>query len=351
MSVGGWQLFDIRDYPGDLWRDWQDLVVGQHRRNPMLDAAFARLLVEHFGTEVHVLVNRQRGPAAVLALVESVGAGRWQSFRPSQAQAALIVLEQQHAFDPVKLIRALPGHCFRFDLFALDPREHAPFLAPSNQVHQVASVRNICVETNGDFDRYWEQRPRNLRKNLRRYRSRLSDEVGELRLEIASEPIDVAAATDRYGMVEARGWKGQIGTALHPGNRQGQFYRSFMTEMAEQQRAFVFELYADDILLATRLCVTGDGVLVILKTTFDEGYRRYAVGRLLLQEVLQFLFRHQSVELVDFYTDATKEQMDWATTDRSMLHASIYRSTTARRLYGFGKSLVHILKNRGSKVR
>jgi len=335
-----WQVVALEDYPGDLWRDWQQLAVRHHATNPMLDAEFARLLVQYFGDGLHVLIGTHGVDHVMLALVESASHGRWQGFRPSQAQAALIVCSADCQVLPDAIVAAFPSLCLRLDLYALDPREHGPLLRDFNCVQRLSSVRNICVEVSGDFDSYWQQRPRNLRKNTRRYRSRLGDEVGEIRLKVVSDRASVISATDRYGIMESRGWKGRIGTALHPGNLQGQFYRDFMASMAEQGRAFVFELYAGDRLLASRLCVTGSNILVILKTTFDEELKRYAVGRQLLYELLNHLFETRQVSVVDFYTDASRDQMDWATADRFMQHASMYPSVSTMRAYTVGKQVV-----------
>ncbi len=327
-----WSSYPIGDYPGELWSDWQDLAVRHHAANPMLDAEFVKCLVMHFGDVVRlrVLVGKYDNSVAILALVESIGLGRWWVFRPSQAQTALLVGSPTIRVDWNRVLTALPGVCLKLDVLSLDPREHPLLLGYSPLTQREDSARNICVDVDRTFSEYWEDRPRKLKQNIRRYRNRISEEFGQLKFVVASTPSDVAAATDRYGILESRGWKGKVGTALHPGNLQGKFYRSLMVTMAEHSRAFVFELYVDDILLATRLCLAGDAILVMLKTTYDESFRRYATGRLLLHDTLQYVFENDLAKVVDFYTNATDDQMDWATSFRSMSHASIYRSVTMR---------------------
>ncbi|MCP5414834.1 MAG: GNAT family N-acetyltransferase, partial [Chromatiaceae bacterium] len=229
--------------------------------------------------------------------------------------------------------------------FSLDPREHAPFFLDSPVVERKSGARNICVDVTGGFDSFWESRPRNLKKNIRRYRNRLNDELGDLKMLVACAPADVSSATDRYGILESQGWKARIGTAVHPGNVQGAFYRSFMFEMAVHSRAYVFELYAGDLLLASRLCVSGSDMLVILKTTFDEQLKRYAAGRILLHDMLQYVFDNNLARVVDFYTNATDDQMDWATSSRSMLHASIYQSVATKLIARGLKSAKDFMKH------
>ena len=348
MTGTQWQVVTFKDYPGNLWQDWQKLVERYHATNPMLDAEFARILVQYFGRELYVLIGMHGENTVLLALIQSAGHYRWRTFRPSQAQAALIVCSPICEIEPSALVAAFPSTCLCLDLFALDPREHGPLLRDSSCFQRSPSVRNVCIEIQGEFEEYWQQRPRNLRKNIRRYRSRLVEEVGEVKLCVAKDRASVISATDRYGIMESRGWKGHLGTALHPGNRQGQFYRDFMASMADQSRAFVFELYAGDQLLASRLCVTGPDILVILKTTFDENLKRYAVGRQLLFEVLRYLFETRQIGIIDFYTDASKDQRDWATTDRFLQHASMYSSVSMLHAYSVGKQLVAWITRKGN---
>jgi len=330
-----WLLYPIEHYPGDLWSDWQGLAVRHHAANPMLDAKFVKRLVKYFCdmARMHVLVGKQDGGTEVLTLVEPTGLGRWSIFRPAQAQLALLVCSPSLSFDLANMLVAFPRLCIRLDAFALDPREHAPFFSDSLVAERASGARNICIDVTGGFDSFWENRSRNLKKNIRRYRNRLNDELGDLRMLVARTPTDVSSATDRYGILESKGWKAQIGTAVHPGNIQGAFYRSLMVEMAADSRAYAFELYAGDLLLASRLCVSSDEMLVILKTTFDEQLKRYAAGRILLHDVLQYVFENKLARVVDFYTNATDDQMEWATSSRSMSHASIYRSVTMRLIF------------------
>ena len=258
---------------------------------------------------------------------------------------ALVVADPACRIAPSDMVAGLPGMALRLDLLGLDPREHSPLLHEHPSVQMIDSNHDICVDVTGSFEDYWDGRSRNLSKNIRRHRNRLEDEVGPVRLVVSTTPNDVSAATDRYGMIEARGWKGKIGTALHPDNRQGEFYRELMAVMATQSRAWVFELEAGGRLLASRLCVTGSEIMVILKTTFDEDYRRYGVGRLLLHDVIEYVFRQQTARTIDFYTDASRDQLEWATSDRQMRKASFYRGSIGKRIADAAR-LVMLAKRR-----
>ncbi len=86
----------------------------------------------------------------------------------------------------------------------------------------------------------------------------------------------------------------------------------------------MYEIYIGEQLVASRLCLLCNELLITLKTTYDEAYRKQAVGRILLLDVLEALFTDPAVAVVDFYTNATSEQLEWCTEQRPMFNASVY---------------------------
>lgn len=353
-----WRLYTPEHYPGELWQHWQTLNLKFHQGNKMLSAEFVELLVKYFSDTLYIAAgypepygrySEQRSrhselthhpePIA-LALMERAGKGRWQVFKPSQAQVGLLLMEP--GLDPSlkTLVKQLPGLVTRVDFYGLDPLEHQGLidnLAAEAQCY----ATNIRVALCDDFEHYWAQRPKNLRKNINRYINRVSRELGDTRLVYATEVEEVRVATQRYGMLESQGWKGYEGTALHPSNEQGQFYQTLMADLAAKKQAMVVEMYLQEKLLASRLCCMSDNTLIILKTTFDESMKKYAFGRLLLHELISHCFNLKGLEYIDFYTNATSDQMDWCTDSRPMYNASYYPLNIAGQLL---KSAVRLKK-------
>ncbi|GGO63764.1 GNAT family N-acetyltransferase [Bowmanella pacifica] len=357
-----WQVMPLDAYPGKLWDDWHRLNLQFHRGNMMLGASFCQLLVKYFATEVSLAVAWQsnnsnalpvsadgksmqceasqgaRIPVA-LALLESNGSGRWSIFKPSQAQVALILADPNIALSMQSLVDAIPGSVARLDFLGLDPLEH-PGLITQLSPELQASATDIRVELSGSFSDYWAQRPKNLRKNISRYFNRVERELGQVRLVFNTEPPEVYRATSRYGMLESQGWKGYEGTALHPSNEQGQFYQEFMAMQAgDGAKAFVAETYVADRLVASRLCCIGVDTLVILKTTYDESMKKYAFGRLQLHSLIEHCFTMKGLRYIDFYTNASPEQLEWSTDSRQMLNASYYSSAALGQVYQWAVKL------------
>lgn len=289
-----------------------------------MDSRFVSRLVEHFPATIDVLAARQGREPVFLMLVESGGRIVTSLYGPSQTQLALALMPRRATIPFTGVFNALPLSVIRLDLYALDPLYHAALVA-QKEAQLESGALNMVIDTRGGFDQYWSARPKNLRKNISRYSNRIGRTFGGYRFQVVNAPADMAAAVGRYAAVESSGWKGQAGTALEPGNTQEVFYREVMQSFAADAQAWVFELYLGEALAASRLCIANPEQLIILKTTYDEHYSDYAAGRILLYETVRYVFEQRISARVDFYTNATREQLEWATDSRSMYNLSMYR--------------------------
>lgn len=311
---------------------WQQLVDKHHAGNLMLSALFVSQLLETFSTQ-HYLATCTLGPEVQLMLVlQKRRAGIWELAQLSQAQSALVVGAQHIQPDLGALLTALPGLVLRLDFFCLDPLDHKGLIDSLRSHSLDESLKNIRVDCQETFSQYWQARSKNLRKNINRYENRLSSEGKNTKFIFHSESSAVYNAVDRYGMLESKGWKGKNGTALHPCNQQGSFYQRYLCNLAELNQALVIEFYINDQLAASRLCCFNSAIFIILKTTYDEDLKAYAPGRLLLAEVIKYVMEHKTAAVIDFYTHATEEQMDWATDVRPMYKGSFYRHPILKKL-------------------
>jgi len=314
----------MADYPGDLWLDWDELNQSYCDSHPLLQSRFVEPLTRHFPSDIEVLAAYESDKCMALMLMQSARGVIQSSYLPSQSQMALAltpeafpsVFEQQHGCVPAKVLR--------MDVFSIDPRYQSG-IARLSGLELIPKSTDAAIDCSGDFDNYWAQRPKNLRKNISRYINRANKELGGYTLKIATNKQHVAEAVDRYGLLESEGWKGESGTALHPDNVQGRYYREIMQSFAESGNAYVFELWTGGEMVASRLLVGNDNILVVLKTTYSEPLKHYAFGRLLFYETIKFVFENRLAPELDLYTDATKEQLDWSTHSRKFYNGSLYR--------------------------
>ncbi|WP_172452622.1 GNAT family N-acetyltransferase [Chromatium okenii] len=133
--------------------------------------------------------------------------------------------------------------------------------------------------------------------------------------------------------LESQGWKGLQGTSIHANNIQGAFYAQLMKEFAVSGNASVYELYFNDTLVASRLCIFNSEMLIILKTTYAEEFSEYAPGRLLLYAVIEREFAQKRVKKIEFYTNANQDQISWSTEQRYIQHITLFRHSLLKKAY------------------
>jgi len=308
-------------------RVWDELNDRRFESHPLLSSAFVDGLLCHFGDGTEYLCWLEAGGGVdAMCILCRRSWWHWASFLPSQAQISPSLIA--NATQTNGLIRSLPGYVLAVDLLCLDPAVSYFPVSTSRTMHWHQAL-TMAVETCGGFDDYWSRRPANLRNNMRRYENRIAANFDVVRYECITDPSHIDVAVERYAMVEIRGWKGAQGTALHPENEQGRFYRELLVALARRGRAEVHELWFGDRLAASRLIVGSEVQKVVLKTTYDETLAKYAPGRILLKRLLARMFEQFPERHIEFYTNATRDQLAWATSSRPIRHVRRFRHNAA----------------------
>ena len=330
---------------------WQNLPAASLHQDAVLSAAWDRLnaqrgdlpflnteaitaSLDSFGTgRERLLVGRQEHTITAMCLLVRTSATAWQSFQPSQlplgawvADDRLPVLELARS-----LIRGPLGLCLLLSMTQIDPLHAA---RPANTADNESSdyIRTAWTELHGSFAEYWNQRGKNLRQNMRKQRNRLAGEGISGHLRVLDQAADMAAAIERYGALESAGWKGGQGTAVHPDNSQGRFYRRLLENAAMRGEAVVFEYLFDDRVVATNLCLRRDDVLVILKTTYDESIQSYSPAFLLSQDEIELLYQEGRIQRIEYYGRMMEWHGRWTEKSRILYHLTLYRWPLLQRL-------------------
>ncbi len=323
MTRQTWQLESLSNQGNRFWQDWDRLNHRYHSGHPMLDSRFVSALLTYFPKSVDALCGYSNGERVTILLVERTGGAVRKLYKPSQAQLALALMPEE-VMDIPRMLKALPDSVGRLDFFALDPTYHAGMLRQSVSDRQPAAL-NMIVSTSGAYANYWQDRPKQLKKNAAKYRRRLEADYETVEFRASQRQADMHYGVARYGFVESSGWKGEKGTALHPANPQGNFYRKIMSDFAYTDQALIAELWAEDKLVASRLCIYTSDLFIILKTTYDQSFSAYSVGRLLLENTIRWVFDSSMSPDIDFYTDASRDQLHWSTGTRQLENLSCYR--------------------------
>lgn len=323
------QLIPYRLVDKQFWLRWNEINETSFGAHPLLQARFVVPMLEHFADGFSVLLDGGQSDfqnAILLDTKRRFGNLIATGVNPPQSQINLSLIGDNGENFLTQALRALGHSVQRLDLFFVDERYQPALASHTAQTERSPKGTNMSVEIQGAFDDYWKARPKNLRKNISRYLNRAEREGAELEFKQITDRDSLPLAIARYGMLESQGWKGLQGTAIHPGNQQGIYYETALLDYATTGDACVYELWSEDKLIASRLCIGNDKMLIPLKTTFDENSRNLAPGRLLLWHILKELFAHRRYEVMEFYTSATKEQIEWSTSTRNTTAMSLYKA-------------------------
>jgi CelD/BcsL family acetyltransferase involved in cellulose biosynthesis len=295
--------------------------------NPALNPGFLLPLLTAFGTgtEVLAIAEAADGPQA-LALLVPRGRGIWQTFQPSQSPIGTWIQRADLEIGPLleSLLDALPGYALGIGITQQDP-DLLPQPAQGKCLTTIEYIRTARVTIDGSFEQYWNARGKNLKHNMKRQRNRLEKEGVRTTLEVVSEPDGIAQTIADYGQLESAGWKAEGGTAIHPDNAQGRFYRAMLEELCRQQRARVYRYRFNDRIVAVDLCIEADASLIILKTTHDETLKNFSPAFLMRQEAFGKLFEEGRIRKIEFYGRVMDWHTKWSDEVRSMYHINFYR--------------------------
>jgi Acetyltransferase (GNAT) domain len=318
-----------------LREPWDALNVGQGNL-PFLDAEVVAQTCKLFGSGRERLAVCTAGSEVVAAaVVHPVGVGRWQTFQPAQAALGAWVQRPQHDLHTLidGLMRVLPGPCLALGITQQDP-ELAPRPPDSARLQTMDYIETSRVTVSGSFQDYWDARGNNLRQGLKKQRNRLARAGVVARLEEVSDASRIGDAVDDYARLESAGWKGQEGTALHPANVQGEFYRHLFRYCAQRGEASIYRYFLGDELVASDLCVHRSGVLVVLKTAYSAADKALSPSLLMKEKVFEQLFADGKTRRIEFYGRVMDWHRRWTSEIRTLYHLNGFRYGWLGRLYG-----------------
>jgi len=328
-----WSLFPAREF-GAHASAWQALD-DRGPKTPLLDVRFVGPLLEVFGTgrEILAVHGDPRAPEA-MTIVLRRGFGRFETFQPSQAPLGAWVSDADHVPSEKllsSLVRRLPGVALSCGITQIDP-DLVARPEPTDRLHALDYIRTARIPVEGTFERYWAARGRNLTKNMRRRRRRLEESGTKPRLEALTDPAAMAKAVEDYGALESKGWKSGTGTAIRGDNAQGRFYGRMLAAFAERGEAVVYRYWYGDRLAASDLCIHRDGVIIVLKTTYDESLAESSPAMLMREDAFAQIFASGRFRRIEFYGKVMDWHTKWSEDFRTMYHLTAFRWAFVPRL-------------------
>jgi len=314
--------------------DWDTLNRSQHD-HILLDSGFVAPLLRYFGNGSVLLGASANSGRPGIALVGPKALGIWETFQPSQAPLGMFVAGSREApaeYFP-EMLGGLPMPAVQLAVLQQDP-DFAP-LSPalaSDKIESLDFVETARVSVQGSFKDFWATRNSDLRKNIMRRMRRLEERDRNLELSTITTPGQVADAIRAYGRMESKGWKGRAGTAITEDNDQAHFYRDVMEHFCARGEGCIYQVRLDGQLIGSELFIGRNGMLVGLKTTFDEELREISPGFLMKYLIIQQVFTEGKYSNIEFYGRVKDWHSKWATHIRPMFHFNYFRYAWVRKM-------------------
>jgi Acetyltransferase (GNAT) domain len=294
----------------------------------LLDSGFVSPLLKHFANGVVLFGHNTDSSDAGAALFIPRGKGRWETFQPSQAPIGLFLLGTPDLNGDVlqRVTRKLPGYALELSVLQQDPDYSSLPLGESRPgLERLDYIQTARITMTGTFDEYWKQRGNNLRHNLARRRRRMAEKqlTGELVAHRAAG--EVADAIREYGRLESAGWKAKDGTAVSLDNAQGRFYRDIFEHFCERGEAVIYQFMIGDKVVASDLCLLRNGMMVVLKTAYDESFNEYSPALMMREDIMKQVFAENQVHVVEFYGRVMEWHTRWSEEIRTLYHVNCLR--------------------------
>jgi hypothetical protein len=144
-------------------------------------------------------------------------------------------------------------------------------------------------------------------------------------LIVLRQPAEVAEGIREYGRLESSGWKGKNGTAVAEDNAQGRFYREMFEYFCARNEAAIYQYRLNGKVVASDLCLLRKGMMVVLKTAYDEGFEEFSPAQQMRRRIVQQSYAEQQVKVVEFYGPVEDWHLRWSDQIRTMCRLICFR--------------------------
>jgi CelD/BcsL family acetyltransferase involved in cellulose biosynthesis len=334
-----WKFQPAKPSFEDAQEDW-DSINRAGNNHILLDSGFVAPLLRHFANGNVTLAVRDDSARKGMALLVRKRLAQWETFQPAQAPIGLFLLERPDSTgqELLEIARKLPGHALQLSILQQDPDYTSATVEQSqHRFEHLEYIRTARITLSGTFEEYWQKRGTNLRHNVNRRRKRATERGLTSKLIVRRSPEEVAEAIREYGRLESSGWKGRDGTAVAPENAQGRFYREVFEHFCARGEGLIYQFLLGDKVAASDLCLQRDGMMIVLKTAYDEALSEFSPAFLMREDALRQLYSEGRVRVIEFYGRVMEWHTRWTEEIRAMYHINYFR-------YGWVQSLKNFRK-------
>jgi hypothetical protein len=125
--------------------------------------------------------------------------------------------------------------------------------------------------------------PHHWREMRRQWRH--LERLGSLTYSVARQPEEVRLRMEEFLALEAKGWKGRKRSALVSDRYRAAFAREAITNLAEVDAVRIHTIDFDGRAIASIVVFLMAGEAYTWKTAYDEDFRQYSPGKLLIMQL------------------------------------------------------------------
>jgi CelD/BcsL family acetyltransferase involved in cellulose biosynthesis len=270
------------------------------------------------GSELKICLAR-RGDELVAVLPLHTDAGGLAALANVHSPVCRPIAADADALDAA-LAAAFGDGRHGLELFALPTVDPALAVAERHArqlgMPQLAEPIHVSpiVDTSGDFDEWRAGSKPRWGAPIERFRRKMGRDH-EARFDIVEIPEDIDAQLDRGFAVEGSGWKARNGTSILSSPDTAQFYREVAHAFAARGELRLSGIELDGDLAAFDLTLLHRNKLYLLKTGFDERFRKLAPGLVMRLSIIERCFE-LGLDAHDLLGDDTEWKRKFSTTAR-----------------------------------
>jgi CelD/BcsL family acetyltransferase involved in cellulose biosynthesis len=145
--------------------------------------------------------------------------------------------------------------------------------------------------------------PKKLRKDVRYCKRRL-EKMGNLEFKLITNADVVDKYMDLYYQVYSKSWQEKEGVGPT-------FHRDFAKLAATSGWLRLGFLCLDKMPISTQFWIACNNASFILKTVYDQNYRKYSPGKILTTEMIKYAIDVDGVSLIDYVQGDEPYKKDW----------------------------------------
>ena len=206
--------------------------------------------------------------------------------------------------------------------------------AETRSIEIFGAHQRPILTAGADPKRYLEQSVGSGRRRKLNKARKALEAKGAVTLHIMRDPHELMAAFEEFLALEAKGWKGQRGTALGSSPERATFARDLAMSLSAEGKCFVASLDLDGKPVAMTLLLESCGRAFWWKIAYDEDFATISPGVLLALEMTRHLLGDSRIALTDSCAGGDHAFINHIWSER-MAIADIFVAVSADRQHEF----------------